>query len=201
MFVGNDLATPEIIEQPTFWELAAQSLWGTYISEIEKDAVLRAHNIAGKPSRALEIGCEGGRWSKLLSDLSWKMTCTDVDAKVLKLCQLRLPAASCIVVEPGSDQIPCETNSIELLLCMEVAQVVNAHWFPQESRRVLTAGGLIVGIFLNFASWRGLLSRLTVPMRRSYAYYELSYIAWRKTLCSNGFNGDNERGVCLVSFG
>lgn len=55
MLVGNDLGNPEIVQQHTFWELAAQSLWGTYISEIEKDAILRAHNIAGKPSRALEI--------------------------------------------------------------------------------------------------------------------------------------------------
>src|SRR6202035_3860823 len=104
--------TPEM----TFWEKAAATTWGRYITEVEKRAIMRGQSLAGKPTGALEIGCEGGRWSKLLSDLGWEMTCTDVDAQVLKLCQLRLPTASCIVVEPGSREIPCETNSIGLLL-------------------------------------------------------------------------------------
>ena len=139
----------EIAAQGTFWERAARSAWGTYISEIEKEAVLRAHDIAGKPARALEIGCEGGRWSKLFSDLNWKMTCTDIDPRVLKICQLRLPTASCVAVEPGSREIPCETNSIGLLLCVEVPPVIKSRWFLDESRRVLTEGGLIVGVFFN----------------------------------------------------
>ena len=194
------MTNPEIVAQRTFWELAAQSLWGTYISEIEKEAILRAHDIAGEPTRALEIGCEGGRWSKLLSDLNWKMTCTDVDAQVLRLCQLRLPTASCIIVEPGSGEIPCQTNSIGLLLCVEVPPVIKSRWFPDESRRVLTGGGLIVGVFFNLVSWRGLLAHLTAPMRGSYDYFDLSYTAWRETLCSNGFTIVHERGLCWFPF-
>ena len=190
----------EIAAQGTFWERAAQSSWGTYISEIEKEAVLRAHDIAGKPARALEIGCEGGRWSKLLSDLNWKMTCTDIDPRVLKICQLRLPTASCVAVEPGSREIPCETNSIGLLLCVEVPPVIKSRWFLDESRRVLTEGGLIVGVFFNLVSCRGLLAHFTAPMRRSYDYFGLSYSAWRKTLCSNGFNVVHERGLCWFPF-
>lgn len=42
------------------------------------------------------------------------MTCTDVDAKVLKLCQLRLPEASCMVVEPESDVSPHGPHAPEL---------------------------------------------------------------------------------------
>src|SRR5579863_6124598 len=107
MLIQNGLRTEitasEITEQQTYWEVAAQSLWGSYISEMEKEAILRAHELAGTPARAVEIGCEGGRRSKLLSDLGWRMTCTDVDAKALKLCQLRLPEAACIVVEPEAE--------------------------------------------------------------------------------------------------
>lgn len=196
----RETANPEIAEQRTFWEVASQSLWGTYISGIEKEAILRAHDIAGKPTRALEIGCEGGRWSKLLSDLNWKMTCTDVDAQVLKLCQMRLPEASCIVVEPGSEKIPCETSSIGLLLCVEVPPVIKSRWFREESRRVLTDGGLIVGVFFNLVSWRGFLAHLTASMRRSYDYFDLSYAAWKKTLCGDGFAFVYERGLCWFPF-
>ncbi len=201
---GNEVITEinnlGIIEQATFWEHAAQSAWGTYISEIEKEAILRAHDIACKPARALEIGCEGGRWSKLLSGLEWKMTCTDVDARVLRLCKMRLPAASCILVEPESEEIPCEASRIGLLLCVECPPVIKSGWFLDESRRVLTEGGLIVGVFFNLVSWRGLLAHLTAPMRRSYDYFGLSYAAWRKKLRSNGFAVVHERGLCWFPF-
>lgn len=136
----KETTTFETVQQSTFWERAAHSAWGTYISEIEREAILQAHRIAGKPTRALEIGCEGGRWSKLLSDLDWEMTCTDIDANVLTLCQLRLPKARCILAEPESDQIPCETSSIGLLLCMEVPPAIKSQWFLPESCRVLHGG-------------------------------------------------------------
>lgn len=42
------------------------------------------------------------------------MTCSDVDAKVLKLCQLRLLEASCMVVEPESDVSPHGPHAPEL---------------------------------------------------------------------------------------
>jgi len=194
------MTASEIVEQPTFWERAARSRWGTYISDIEKEAILRAQSLAGGPSHALEIGCEGGRWSKMLSDLNWKMTCTDVDAQTLKLCQSRLPEASCILVEPESERIPCETNSVKLLLCVEVPPVVKSRWFPQESQRVLTEGGLVVGVFFNLISWRGLLAHATAPMRGSYDFFELSYRAWKKKLCAKGFSMVQERGFCWFPF-
>jgi SAM-dependent methyltransferase len=185
---------------PTYWERAAQSACGTYISDIEEDAILRAHAFAGTPTRALEIGCEGGRWSKLLSDLSWKMTCTDVDAQSVKLCQQRLPTASCILVSPESEQIPCETNSMGLLLCIEVPRVIKSRWFPQESRRVLTDGGLIVGVFFNLISWRGLLAHLATAVRKSYDFYDLAYPSWRKEFCKHGFRFVYEKGLCWFPF-
>lgn len=188
------------IEPSTYWEVAAQSFWGSYISAAEKEAILRAHELAGDPASALEIGCEGGRWSRLLSERGWKMTCTDVDSKVLDVCQERLPFASCILADPECEEIPCAANSVALLLCVEVPPVIKASWFPAECRRVLTEGGLMVGVFFNLHSWRGLLAHATASMRRSYDYFDHSYASWRKSLRGNGFTMVHERGLCWFPF-
>ncbi len=44
----------------TYWERIALLKWGSYVSGIEEQAILKAHNLAAKPSIALEVGCEGG---------------------------------------------------------------------------------------------------------------------------------------------
>src|SRR5262245_19822301 len=67
------------IDSPTVWERVANRRWGAYTSEIAKQAILRSHHIIGQPTVALEIGCEGGRWSELLTGLGWKMICVDTD--------------------------------------------------------------------------------------------------------------------------
>jgi SAM-dependent methyltransferase len=184
----------------TYWERAAESAWGKYISGMEKDAILRAHALAGKPTKAVEIGCEGGRWSQMLAERGWKMTCTDVNAKVLATCQSRLPAASCILVEPSSEGIPCETASMGLMLCIEVPPVIKSSWFPRESARVLAEHGLLVGVFFNRWSVRGLLGHATAAIRHSYDYYELSYGAWRRRLRKSGFAFRYEKGFCWFPF-
>jgi SAM-dependent methyltransferase len=118
----------------TLWEMIASTKWGSYISEIEKRALLKAHILAARPAEALEIGCEGGRWSKLLSDLGWKMTCIDVDAKALAICQRRLPAADCILVDSQARKLPCNTGSLGLVLCIEVPHVMpDSDWFISEA--------------------------------------------------------------------
>src|SRR5574341_2375579 len=108
------------IEQVTYWENIATTKWGCYITAIERRALLRATEMSRNPTVALEIGCEGGRWSKLLAELGWNIICTDVDATSLTLCQRRIPQAKCILVSPDDPKIPCESDSIGLLLCLEV---------------------------------------------------------------------------------
>jgi len=107
----------------TYWENVARTRWGSYITEIEKRVILKASNLAGSPTTALEIGCEGGRWSRLLAELGWNMICTDIDPNALEVCQRRIPSAKCILVDPNDSKIPYETRSVKLLLCIEVLPV------------------------------------------------------------------------------
>lgn len=110
----------------THWEKVAGTRWGTYITGVEKRAILKAHDLSGEPKTAIEIGCESGRWSKLLTDLGWNMICVDIDEAVLKICHKKIPTANCILVNQNDNKLPCVSESVRLLLCIEVAPVIRA---------------------------------------------------------------------------
>jgi len=144
--------------------------WGNYIAE--------------KPNVALELGCEGGRWSKLLSDMGWRMICTDIDPKTLSVCKNKVPTATTILVDPDDSRIPSDSETIGLLLCIEVFEVMPCEWFVDETFRVLLNKALVVGIFLNRLSFRGIYRHFNARLHRSYDFYRLSYPAWRRKMSS-----------------
>lgn len=130
------------------WERVANTTrWGAHISAIEASAIAAAAALADPPSAALEVGCEGGRWSVLLAHKDWSMTCTEVKSEPLRLCQRRIPGAKCVLVDSLSETLPCDSHSQRLLLCIEVPQVIGADWFLREASRVLAPGGVLVGVF------------------------------------------------------
>jgi SAM-dependent methyltransferase len=187
----------------TLWEKAATTRWGGYVTEVEKRAILGGQSLAEKPAQALEMGCEGGRWSKLLSDLGWEMTCVDVDRQMLDICQQKVPGAKCILASPHDKIIPCDSKSMSLLLCIEVAPVMDSEWFLPEAARVLSDDGILIGILLNKASWRGKMNR----MKRSFfgckgdEFYKSNYRNWKSSLYQAGFNLVQEEGFCWGPFG
>ena len=160
---------------PTYWEQVAETRWGAYITEIERRAIEFASSIARPIEKAVEIGCEGGRWSKLLSDLGWGMTCIDVDEKVLQVCRERIPEAVCLLSLPEATSIPCETTSLRLALCVEVRPVMRSSWFFEEITRVLLPGGLVVGVVWNNRSLRGVCSHINSLRKGKVSTYTRSY--------------------------
>lgn len=186
----------------TFWEKIATTKWGAYVSGVEKAAILRAQSLAGQNGQALEMGCEGGRWSKLLSDLGWQMTCVDIDRETLSVCQQKVPGAKCILTGAGDQTIPCGTSSMDLLLCIEVAPVIESEWFLAEAARVLRDGGILVGVVLNRTSVRARMHRWSNDIKSGgIEYYKTSYRAWRNRLCAAGFQVEQEEGFCWGPFG
>jgi SAM-dependent methyltransferase len=186
----------EGIDSPTVWERVANRRWGTYTSEIARCAILRSHQISGEPKAALEIGCEGGRWSQLLASLGWKMTCVDTDPEALKVCQNRMPTATCVLAKASDEKIPSEADSIDLLLCIEVAPVIQSHWFISEGARVLRARGLIVGVFWNRWSPRGVFVR----RRGDKDLYKHPYAHWKRQISNHGFSIIYQEGYCWFPF-
>lgn len=187
----------------THWERAALSGWGRYITEIERREICAGADMALQPKRAIEVGCEGGRWSKMLADAGWSMTCIDVDANTLASCRAKVPAAECILVRPEDTQIPAGTSAFSLLLCIEVAPVIHSNWFCSEAARVLQPGGIFVGVAWNKNSLRGSMARArhrSAGVRDSF-YYKESYASFRSRLVGSGFALRREIGFCWGPFG
>lgn len=195
-----DNSDSQFSEDKTYWEKVSNTRWGAYTTDIARSTILRGHNLLGGPATALEIGCEGGRWSRLLTDLGWNMVCTDVNEKVLKICQKRIPTANCILVNPDSTKIPCESNSLSLILCIEVAPVIQSDWFINEAFRTLKNNGLIVGVFWNLLSFRGLFVHLKDSISSRSEWYNITYRFWKKDLLNKDFSILYEEGYCWFPF-
>jgi SAM-dependent methyltransferase len=192
------------LEPTTYWERIATTKWGQYTSQVEEQAILQAHRLAPEVRTVLEVGCEGGRWSRMLSDLGWDVVCTDIDTSALDICQERIPSANCILVDPTDSTLPCETESLGLILCVEVYPVLESQWFLPEAHRTLARGGLIVGVALNKRSLRGLAIKARdlrrPPDVHGYRHYQISYSSWKKEAQEQGFEMLHERGFCWFPF-
>ena len=191
------------------WEAAARSALGRYLTEIERRALVQASELACPPGTALEVGCDGGRWSILLRQLGWSNVCTDVLPESLERTRRRLPDATCVLVEPTDRRLPAKDASIDLLLVCEVPSVTEAEWFPREARRVLRPDGVLVFSHHNSRSYRGLAYRGARKLQtlwggdrlKSYYYNGPPYESLRATLLNLGFEIVNQEGFCWLPFG
>lgn len=191
---------PQWAQDTTYWEKVASTRWGTYITEIERIAVLQANALSREHTSGLEIGCESGRWLKLLTDLGWNMMCTEINEETLKICKKRIPTADYILVRPEDKELPCASESLGLVLCLEVAPVIQTDWFIDECLRVLRNDGLIVGVFWNLLSFRGLIMHMHASFTDSFDYYKIAYPIWRKRLFTKGVRMLHEEGCCWFPF-
>jgi SAM-dependent methyltransferase len=187
-----------------YWEvIGTMTRWGRYLAEVEKATILFGHQAAGDPRKCVDIGCGGGRWSKVLADRGWAMTCIDISAPALESCHRRISSAECILVTPSNKAIPCATNTQRIVLCMEAPEVVETDWFIPEVFRVLEGGGILIGSYMNPHSWRGLAWR----MRHSTNgiggkhYAGPSFSRWKRQLLQSGFEMLREESCAWLPFG
>lgn len=192
----------EASSEITVWERVATTSWGKYVTAVESDILQSAEKLAAPPARALEVGCEGGRWSKMLADLNWKMTCTDISRETLDVCKRKVPAAECILVDATARTLPAESGAFSLLLCIEVPPVIQSDWFLAEAFRALRGGGILAGTFLNRSSWRGMQGRLRANLAGGgdRRFYVQSYPRWKKNLLKQEFELVRELGFCWAPF-
>jgi ubiquinone/menaquinone biosynthesis C-methylase UbiE len=189
----------------TRWErIGYMTRWGRYLAEVEKKLILRGEEYAERTGTGVDAGCGGGRWSKLLTDRGWQMTCMDVNRADLAICERKIPTARCVLTLPESTSLPVASDSARIVLCIEVVPIIEADWFPAEASRVLQEGGVLVGVCINGQSLRGVASRLNNRLangRSPYRYYQSSYTACRQRLESNGFKIVHEESCCWGPFG
>jgi SAM-dependent methyltransferase len=192
-------------EEMPYWERYYNEYpYGWYLSRVEERAVVEGRDLVGKAGHALDVGCEGGRWSRLLAERGWHLTCTDVSAAALAICHRRLPEATCLLVGEDDTSLPSPDASQHALLCVEVPMVLQSAWFLAEAARVLAPDGYLVGVHYNRRSLRGFLYN-HVPGFRSkndvaYFYFPEAYAAWRTLLRASGFELIREDGFGWIPF-
>ena len=130
------------------------------------------------------------------------MICTDIDKTSLDICQRRIPSAKCILVNAKNTTLPIRSISINLVLCIQVFPVIESNWFLSEAFRILKNEGLIVGVFLNKTSLRGLSVGTYQRLMSKYVYkhYQFSHYSFRKRLLCSGFEILYESGFCWFPF-
>lgn len=188
----------------THWDHVAETTsWGRYLSDIERKVILRGEALAPTPKNAIDMGCGGGRWSKLLAERGWNLTSSDVSSEALAICQRNVPHAHCHLASKDSRTIPARTNAAGLLLCIEVVPLIESNWFIPEAHRVLVDGGIFVGVYINGRSLRGVAWRVKQRLSGSQEtaqFYKASYIDWKNRLTSSGFEMVHEESCCWGPF-
>ncbi|MGH9689451.1 MAG: class I SAM-dependent methyltransferase, partial [Candidatus Acidiferrales bacterium] len=172
-------ATPDIVG---YWESIAERRLGRYITGVQRQVLELGMVRRPAPETAFEIGCGGGRWSRILASKGYSVICADVDSASLEECHRRIPDAHCILTSPDQRILPCDSESVGLLFCFEVEPVTVADWFPREAARVMKPGAVLVASFLNCASIRGLAHRMLGHSSGEEAFYRRSYVSCRKQL-------------------
>jgi SAM-dependent methyltransferase len=204
-FLENLSSVPlAVIKTKTKWEAAAETAWGQYLTDAERRVLLRALELAPRTGLAMDVGCEGGRWSQYVIENRGSVVCTDVDAGALQLCASRLPKATCVLTTPRDERLPANDGDLALLLVYEVAPVTNAAWFPLEARRVVGPHGILVFSYLNPVSVRAMLYRVVAFVdrrRRAGPFYRgRSYLALRRSLARAGFEFVHQEGLAWAPF-
>lgn len=194
----------KVIDSKTYWEVAAETAWGRYLTGVERRVLSRAIDIAPQSGDVMDVGCEGGRWSKYLIERRGSVISTDIDPEVLDLCAGRFPEATCILAKPGDERLPASDESLALLLAFEVAPVTNAAWFPLEARRALRPDGILVMSYYNSLSLRAVFYRalaLVDRSRRATSYYRgPTYVSFRRSLSLAGFTFVHQEGLAWAPF-
>jgi SAM-dependent methyltransferase len=187
------------------WErLIAQTRYGRYADSVESKMVRYVLAHCPDTGVLLDVGCEGGRWSKVFADRGWQITATDVDTGALQVCQSRIPNARCVLADPKSRQLVAEDDSIDIALCIEVGSVVHSDWAVPEFSRVLKRGGRLAGVCWNRSSWRGFLYHNAPSLRSSGSDpllgFPIKYKNFRRQMITHGFRFEKELGYAWGPF-
>jgi SAM-dependent methyltransferase len=188
----------------TYWDSVAMTQWGKYLIDVEKKFVLKAHQMAKHPGKGLDWGCGSGRWSKMLVEMGWQMTCVDADEDSLEICRRNVPAAAHILAESSARGLGLSAQSHNLLMCIEVGPVIESDWFLSEAGRLLKPGGVLVCVWWNKLSWRGLACRLKYRLTGSKDaahFYNFSFSHQKRELRKAGFELRAADGFCWGPFG
>jgi hypothetical protein len=121
----------DIAENTTFWEKCASTGWGSYISAVERTLILRVLSITDHPARSKSTVKAADGPAFWRTRLAGALTSMSI---VLAVCRKRMLQAECLLVSRTDTQLPCESNSVTLLLCIEVVAGFAARMVSRRGR-------------------------------------------------------------------
>jgi SAM-dependent methyltransferase len=183
-------------EPLTDWEIALEGSFQRYMTEGQREVMLRLHHRAKAPGLLIDFGCGPGRWTKFLMDRGWQAVCMDIDGPSLARCRAANPTAKVIHSTRDLRMLPVGDCEAALVLCIGVYRVLESDWFLPEVRRVLQPGGLFSGAFFNRFSGRGFYRYTMDELLGGQKSYQQSYGSWRRRVRRGGFEFIHERGYC-----
>lgn len=192
-------------EPKLLWErLMSDTRYGRYADRVESSMIAYLLARVRQPGVLLDVGCEGGRWSKVFAERGWQIIATDVEMKSLQTCQLRIPDAQCVLADSTGNKLPAADESIDAALCIEVAPVIHSAWAAQEFARALKPGALLAGVCWNRASWRGFLYHHAPSLRSTGSHpligFPIRYLDFRTQMTNRGFCFEKELGYAWGPF-
>lgn len=183
----------------TFWEVVGLKRWSQYLTSIEKAVLSETMARFERPGKAIEIGCDGGRWSRLLASHGWDMTCIDVNPESLELCRERVPSARTVLADPEAVTYPLEGADFDLLVAIQVPPAHEA-WFANEAARLLVRGGYVVFDVTNAASFKSHLSNIRARLTGEAPFYGHRFVDVQANYQKAGFDFQESTGYAWAPF-
>lgn len=98
-----------------------------------------------KNKTVLDLACGEGYGSNLLAAYAQKIVGVDIDSSIIKQAEKKYRQSNLVFLEGGAEKIPCESNSIDVVISFETLEHVSGQdKMMKEFKRVLKPDGIIL---------------------------------------------------------
>jgi 2-polyprenyl-3-methyl-5-hydroxy-6-metoxy-1,4-benzoquinol methylase len=179
--------------EETFWERAAKTRMGKYLTRMETSFVSESINQV-RPQMILDVGAGAGKFSLLAAEKNATVVSMDIDSYGLK--RLRLQNKHACIIQADARKIPLKDEVFDAVLMIEVLDYISeADEVFKECHRTLKLDGLLVFSFGNKSSFK---QKLRAMRGKSYTH---SYGRIMRWLSAAGFAVTRKMGFNWGLFG
>lgn len=183
----------KILSEETFWEKAAKTRMGKYLTRMETSFVSDSINQA-RPQMILDVGAGAGKFSLLAAEKNATVVSIDLDAYGLK--RLKLQNKHAYIIQADARKIPLKGEVFDAIFMVEVLDYISeADEVFKECHRTLKLDSVLVFSFGNKSSFKQKLRELR---GKSYTH---SYDRIMQWLAATGFAVTRKMGFNWGLFG